>query len=88
VRTTLEIPDPLLRRAKDRAKKRGIPLRQFVAEAVEAKLREPEPPKPAAEGKLPEWFGRFRDPKYKEDSDRINQIIEEEFEQIEPEEWT
>jgi hypothetical protein len=36
--TTLEIPDPVFRRAKSVAAQRGIPLRAFVTEAVEEKL--------------------------------------------------
>jgi hypothetical protein len=42
VKTTLEIPDALFRRAKSRAAKEGIPFRQFVTEAVEAKLKAPQ----------------------------------------------
>jgi hypothetical protein len=36
--TTLEIPDPIFRRAKTMAAARGIPLREFVTEAVKDKL--------------------------------------------------
>jgi len=32
------IPDPVFRKAKARAAERGIPLRQFITEAVEEKL--------------------------------------------------
>jgi hypothetical protein len=39
VKTTLEIPDFLFRRAKAVAAERGIPLRQFVTEAVQDKLK-------------------------------------------------
>ena len=39
VKTTLEIPDFLFRRAKSVAAERGIPLRQFVTEAVQEKLK-------------------------------------------------
>src|SRR2546423_15630587 len=39
VKTTLEIPDTVFRRAKSKAAERGIPLRQFVTEAVEDKLK-------------------------------------------------
>jgi hypothetical protein len=35
MKTTLEIPDAIFRRAKSRAAERGIPLRQFGTEAVE-----------------------------------------------------
>jgi predicted DNA binding CopG/RHH family protein len=39
MKTTLEIPDTIFRRAKSRAAEQGIPLRQFVTEAVEVKLK-------------------------------------------------
>ena len=39
MKTTLDIPDFLFRRAKSVAAERGIPLRQFVTEAVQEKLR-------------------------------------------------
>jgi len=39
MKTTLEIPDPIFRRAKAKAAERGVPLRQFVSEAVAEKLR-------------------------------------------------
>ena len=38
MKTTLEIPDPIFRKAKARAAASGIPLRQFITEAVKAKL--------------------------------------------------
>jgi hypothetical protein len=38
MKTTLEIPDSVLRLAKSVAAARGIPLREFVAEAVKDKL--------------------------------------------------
>jgi hypothetical protein len=37
--TTLEIPDALFRKAKAKAAEQGIPLRQFVTEAVEDPLK-------------------------------------------------
>ncbi len=82
MKTTLEIPDPLFRRAKARAAEQGIPLRQFVTEAVEDKLRlqSPDAQKP--------WVrlaGRLRH--LRKETARINRVIEEEFERLEPEEW-
>ena len=38
MKTTLEIADTMFRRAKSMAAKRGIPLREFVTEAVKDKL--------------------------------------------------
>jgi len=41
VRTTIEIPDELLRQAKARAALRGMKLKELVAEALEAALYYP-----------------------------------------------
>ncbi len=38
MKTTLEIPDPILRKAKATASAMGISLRQYVPQAVEEKL--------------------------------------------------
>ena len=82
VKTTLEIPDSLFRRAKSAAAERGVPLRVFVTEAVKAKLD--------GVGKLDRrpWmkhFGKLKD--LTEENKRINQDIEDAFEQIDPEMW-
>ncbi len=82
VRTTLEIPDPIFRRAKAKAAEQGIFLRQFVTEAVQEKLRSMGAP-----GKKP-WMktaGGLR--RLRAETARINRLIEEEFERIEPEDW-
>ena len=39
MKTTLEIPDAIFRRAKSVAAERGIPLREFVTEAVKGEYR-------------------------------------------------
>lgn len=82
MKTTLEIPDVIFRRAKSVAARRGIALRAFVTEAVEEKLdaerTTQEKPWMAAFGKLKHL---------RKETARINRIIEQEFEQIEPEEW-
>jgi predicted HicB family RNase H-like nuclease len=39
MKTTLEIPDAILRRTKSKAAQQGISLRQFVTEAVAARLQ-------------------------------------------------
>ena len=80
MKTTLEIPDPIFRQAKARAAERGIPLRQFVTDAVEEMLKEPPP---SAEPAWMHLFGGLSD--LKDDLRDIEQRIEEEFEQIEPE---
>jgi hypothetical protein len=81
VKTTLEIPDAIFRRAKSAAAQRGIPLREFVTEAVQDKLANANNhDKPWAK-----LAGGLKD--LHDETQRINQLIEEEFEQIEPEDW-
>lgn len=80
MKTTLEIPDPIFRRAKSLAAERGIPFREFVTEAVKEKL--------TAHSKASEkpWTKLAGGLKHlHKETERINRIIEEEFEKIEPE---
>jgi len=82
MKTTLEIPDPLFRRAKSIAAARGIPLREFVTEAVKDKLvaevRNGEKPWRKLMGKLKRLH---------KETLRINRLIEEDSEKIDPEMW-
>ena len=82
MRTTLEIPDSVFRQAKAKAAEQGITLRQFVTEAVEQKLREPGP---ADEKPWMKHIGKLKH--LRKETARIDKIIEEEFEQIDPELW-
>jgi len=82
VKTTLEISDSLFRRAKSVAATRGIPLREFVTEAVKDKL--------AAEARAGEkpWLkhmGKLK--RLHKETLRINRLIEEDSEKIDPEMW-
>ena len=81
MKTTIEIPDTLLRRAKAAAAQRGISLRMFVSEALGEKLnaqsRESKP-----------WMEAFGKLKHlHKETVRIDRNIEQEFGQIEPEDW-
>jgi len=79
VKTTLEIPDPVFRRAKALAAERGIPLRQLVTEAVEEKLDSAErKPWTTMAGNLKHLH---------KETVRIQKLIDQEFGQIEPEDW-
>ncbi len=81
VKTTLEMPDAILRKAKAKAAERGIPLRQFVTEAVEEKLAAPQP-------KEKPWTKMGGQLKHlHKETVRIQKLIDDEFEQIEPEDW-
>jgi len=81
MKTTLEIPDPIFRRAKAKAAERGVPLREFVSEAVAEKLRMKFSPPVEARKRL---VGSLRH--LRKETARINTLIEQEFERIEPEE--
>ena len=77
MKTTIEIPDALFRRAKSAAAERGIPLRALVSEALADKLR-------ARGDQDKPWmktFGKLRS--LRKETARINRIIEEEFDRIE-----
>jgi hypothetical protein len=80
MKTTLEIPDAIFRRAKAVAAERGIPFRALVSEALADKLRA------RGERDAKPWmktFGKLRD--LRKETARINLIIEEEFDRIETE---
>ena len=81
MKTTLEIPDALFRRAKSAAAEQGIPLRELVSAALAEKLRV----RGVEEKPWLKAFGKLRS--LHKETARINRIIEEEFERIEPEEW-
>jgi hypothetical protein len=80
MKTTLEIPDLIFRRAKSVAAERGIPFRQFVTEAVQDKLK--TPPR-LAEKPWMNTFGKLRH--LHKETARINRIIDVEFDQLEAE---
>ncbi len=81
MKTTVDIPDALLRCAKSAAADRGISLKAFISEALDEKLRtHGTQPKPWMKN-----FGKLRH--LRSETARINRIIEEEFERLEPEDW-
>jgi hypothetical protein len=81
MKTTLEIPDSLFRRAKSAAAERGIPLRALVSEALSEKLRADS----AQDQPWMKTFGKLHH--LHKETVRINRIIENEFRKLEPEDW-
>jgi hypothetical protein len=82
VKTTIEIPSPLFRKAKATAAARGQTLKQLVTEALRDKLAKPE------EESEPGWMKFFGSMKgHSAEMRRIDAAIEEEFERIDPEMW-
>jgi hypothetical protein len=80
MKTTLEIPDFLFRRAKSVSAERGIPLRQFVTEAVQEKLKTTPHEKP--------WMRHFGKLKHlRGERKQIEKRVQQAFEQIDREVW-
>ncbi|MGD0090001.1 MAG: hypothetical protein ABSE73_08780 [Planctomycetota bacterium] len=84
MKTTVEVPDVLFRKAKASAASKGLTLKEFLTEALEARLAslgEPGGAKP--------WMNVFaglkRGAAFHVETARIEAAIEEEFERIEPE---
>lgn len=80
MKTTLEIPDFLFRRAKSVAAERGIPLRQLVTEAVQEKLKTTLRERP--------WMKHLGKLKHlHKERKQIERRVEEAFERIDREVW-
>jgi len=83
VKTTIDIPDGLFRRAKSRAAERGQTLKEFVSAALQEKLA---PRGSTARSAEPEWmqaFGKLRH--LQKETARIQERIHDTFEVVEPE---
>lgn len=81
MKTTLELPDQLLRTAKATAARKGVTLRVFFTEALEAKLA-------SAENREEPWRRHFGVLKgLRAENRRIEQVVESEFEGIDREAW-
>lgn len=82
MKTTLEIPDPLLRQAKAAAAASGESLREFVSAALRSRLTRPRGGS-AAEPGWRKVFGKAPRGAVEE----IDAAIAAEFEQIDPADW-
>jgi len=83
MKTTLELPDPLFRKAKATAAERGQSLKAFVTEALRDKLMRDTARVSAIE---PEWmkgFGKLK--RLHKETVRVQSVVDREFEVIEPE---
>jgi hypothetical protein len=83
VKTTIEIPDPLFRKAKSRAAERGQSLKELVTEALQEKLAARATRAPGSEPAWMRGFGKLR--RLRRETRRIQAKIDEQFEVLEPE---
>ena len=82
VKTTLEIPEPLFRKAKATAARQGRTLKQLVQEALSEKIARVN----GAAGQQKPWMLMAGGLKHlHSENRRIDRVIEAEFEHIEPE---
>jgi hypothetical protein len=83
MKTTLELPDRLFRKAKATAAERGQSLKEFVTEALRDKLALDSGRARADE---PEWmqgFGKLK--RLHKETVRVQSVVDQEFEVVEPE---
>lgn len=81
MKTTVDIDDRLLRRAKSHAAARGITLKQFLTEAIEGRLT-----RPVAPGGRPAWTAVFGElAALRTETARVQRRIADEFEQLDAE---
>ncbi len=83
MKTTIEIPDPLFRKAKSRAAERGQTLKAFVTEALQARLASDLVARRVDAPRWMDGFGKLR--RLSAETARIQRVIDAEFDVVEPE---
>ena len=84
MKTTVEIPDVLFRKAKAAAAERGVPLKDLFTQAVREHLHRGAGDSSRDKPSAPTWmnaFGGLRS--LHKETKRINRVLEQEFGQIE-----
>jgi hypothetical protein len=85
MKTTVDIPDSLLQRAKVTAAQVGTTMRSLLIRGLEQAVDEIDTRKDAGK---PAWMAAFGGMRpYREESDQIRSAIEDEFERIDDEAW-
>ncbi len=85
MKTTIDLPDATFRQAKAIAAARGMTLKRFFSEALKERLRR-YAAETRSKGVEPPWMAGFGELSDLADENRhVLQSIEEEFEQISPE---
>lgn len=83
MKTTIDIPDPVFRRAKAQAAARGQALREFVTEALQEKLSGGRVRIGADTVPWMKGFAQLRP--LRRETARIQRVIDREFDVVEPE---
>jgi len=77
MKTTIEVPDALLQRARASAAQRGQTLNEFVTEAMAEKLAARHDGPPAEQGAWMAGFGKLR--QLRKETARVQRRIDQEF---------
>ncbi len=87
MKTTIDLPPTLLRKAKSLSAERGESLKAFVSEAIQARVdslrtgRAIEPPQPR-------WMAHFGElAPYRTEIEAMRKDIDAVFEKIDPKDW-
>lgn len=80
MKITLEIPDRIVQRAKREAERRSVSLQQFLTDATVDKLGPEQFTPEEARAARMKWAGALSH--LKEETARIDAVIEEEFEKL------
>ncbi len=83
MKTTIEIPDPLFRKAKSKAAENGQTLKELVTQALQEKLGSNAAKARPGEPGWMRGFGKLR--RLRKETRRIQARIDRTFEIIEPE---
>ena len=86
MKTTLEIPNVIFKKAKVTASRRGVPLREFITEAIIDKLHE----RSRGVSSIPSWkklFGKFKSASSRAETKKIQAVVDREFSKADPAEW-
>ena len=83
MKTTLDLPDELFRSVKVRAAQEGISLKEYVAAALRQKLGQAS--ERSGDRLRMKHFGSLAH--LRKETRRIERIIEQEFETIDPDAW-
>jgi hypothetical protein len=82
MKTTIEVPDPLFRLAKARAAERGQTLNEFVTDALQARLVPDSGSAGLGKRGWMDGFGKLR--RLREETARIQGVIDATFDVVEP----
>jgi hypothetical protein len=83
MKTTIEIPENLFRKAKSTAAERGQTLKELFTEALREKLHKPREQSNRGQPEWMEGFGKLR--RLRTETARVQRRIDDTFEVIEPE---